>query len=78
MNEFEKIYDITKQKEIYIKSLRQLISDESSIDNETTGTEKDKRRNDLYKIVDNLEGLISDIFYLRRAQEFQYENYEYY
>lgn len=78
INDFEKKYDITKQKEIYIKSLRQLITDESSIDNETTGSKKDKRTKDLNKIVDNLEGLISDIFYLRRAQEFHYENYEYY
>lgn len=78
MIDFEKTYDITKQKEIYIKSLRQLITDESSIDIETIGNEKDKRTKDLNKIVDNLAELISDIFYLRRAQEFQYENYEYY
>lgn len=78
LNDFEKTYDITNQKEIYIKSLRQLITDESSIDNETTVSEKNLRKKDLNKIVDNLEGLISDIFYLRRAQEFQYRNYEYY
>ncbi|MBL0153394.1 MAG: hypothetical protein IPP93_07885 [Chitinophagaceae bacterium] len=31
-SDIRKSYDITKQKELYIKSLRQLIDDESKID----------------------------------------------
>jgi hypothetical protein len=75
----EKTYDITKQKALYINSLRQLIKDESTIDFETLGkSEKAARGQRLNKLVDKLESLITDIFYLRRAQAFQFDNYEYY
>lgn len=77
-NEIEKTYDIVKQKELYIKSLRQLIEDESKIDYETLGQEKITRNKKLNTIVDELEKLITDNFYLRRTQEFHYSNYEYY
>lgn len=73
-----KTYDITKQKELYIKSLQQLIEDESKIDFNTLGQEKIERNKELNKIVDELDKLITDLFYLRRAQEFQYGHYEYY
>lgn len=73
-----KTYDIAKQKELYIKSLRQLIEDEIKIDFNTFGQEKIHRSKKLNKIVDELDDLITDIFYLRRAQEFQYGHYEYY
>ena len=74
----EKTYPITKQKELYIKSLRQLILDESKIDYETRGKEKIERTRTLNKIVDKLDSAITDIFYLRQAQTFQYDNYQYY
>ena len=74
----EKTYDISKQKELYIKSLRQLIDDESKIDNETLGNDKIARIKELNKIVDDLNKLITDNFYLRRTQEFHYGHYEYY
>jgi hypothetical protein len=74
----KKTYDITGQKALYIKSLRQLIDDENKIDNETLGKEKIQRTKELNKIVDDLDKLITDNFYLRRAQEFQYEHYEYF
>ena len=74
-----KTYDITKQKEFYIKSLRQLIIDESKIDFNTLGQEKKiERTKILNSIVDELEKLITDNFFLRRAQEFHYGHYEYY
>ena len=73
-----KTYDITKQKELYIKSLRQLIKDESKIDFNTLGQEKVERTKKLNKIVDEINKLITDNFYLRRAQEFHYGHYEYY
>ncbi len=76
--DIQKTYDITKQKELYIKSLRQLIEDESKIDFNTLGKSKIERSKELNKIVDGLDKLITDNFYLRRAQEFQYEYYEYY
>lgn len=77
-NDITKTYDITKQKGLYIKSLRQLIEDESKIDFETLGQEKTERSKKLNEIVDRLDKLITDNFYLRRAQEFQYGHYEYY
>lgn len=76
--DFEKNYDITKQKELYIKSLRQLIADESKIDFNTLGNNKIERNKELNKLVDDLDRLIADNFYLRRAQEFHYGHYEYY
>lgn len=76
--DIEKTYDITKQKELYIKSLRQLIDDESKIDFNTLGNDKIERTKELNKLVDELNSLITDNFYLRRAQEFHYGHYEYY
>lgn len=73
-----KTYDITKQKELYIKSLRQLINDESNIDYITLGPERISRKQKLNTLVDSLDRLITDNFYLRRAQAFQYKHYEYY
>ncbi|MEO6231859.1 MAG: hypothetical protein ABJB11_11540 [Ferruginibacter sp.] len=76
---FSKSYDITKEKELYINSLRQIIKDESSIDFETLGKkEKAERNTQLNKIVDNVNKLITNNFYLKRAQAFQYDKYEYY
>ena len=77
-DDFNKSYAITKQKELYIKSLRQLIKDESTIDFITLGKDKEIRNKELNEIVDKLEELITDNFYLRRAQEFQHSHYEYY
>jgi hypothetical protein len=76
--DIEKTYDISKQKDLYIKSLRQLIDDENAIDFNGLGNDKIHRNKDLNKIVDELDRLITENFYLRRAQEFQYEYYEYY
>ena len=77
-DEISKSYDIKNQKELYIKSLRQLIEDESKIDFSTLGNEKVERNKKLNKKVDELDKLITDNFYLRRAQEFHYQHYEYY
>ena len=73
-----KTYDIAKEKALYINSLRQIIKDESSIDFNTLGKEKADRNNELNKIVESLDNLITDNFYLKRAQAFQYDKYEYY
>ena len=73
-----KTYDMAKEKALYINSLRQIIKDESSIDYNTLGKEKIERNNELNKIVDNINNLITDNFYLKRAQAFQYDKYEYY
>ena len=78
-NNISKTYDISKQKKLYMNSLRQLIDDESTIDQNYLGNEDEriKRTKKLNKIVDELDTLITDNFYLRRAQEFHYGHYEY-
>jgi hypothetical protein len=77
-DKFSKTYDIEKQKDLYLKSLRQLIDDENTIDNETLGEAKIKRSKELNAIVDKLDKAITDHFYLGQSQEFQYKNYQYY
>ena len=74
----DKKYNINQQKALYIKSLKQLIKDENQLDFDTPGKEKPERLKELHQIVDELDKLITNLFYLRRAQEFQYSNYEYY
>ena len=77
-NDLTKTYDISKQKDVYIKSLRQLIDDESKIDSATSEQEKIKRKKELNAIVDKIDKTITDNFYLRRAQEFHHVHYQYY
>lgn len=76
--QIDKTYKIDKQKAQYINSLKQLIEDENKIDFDTKESEKSARLKKLNKLVDELEGLITDLFYLRQAQKFQYTNYQYY
>lgn len=75
---FGKTYNIRSQKELYLQSLRQLITDENSLDFETSKEEKPDRTKEINKIVDSLNSLISNNFYLRKAQAFQYNHYQYY
>jgi len=72
---FAKRYTIDAQKNLYIKSLRQLISDEISVDREIAVSERMQVKKDLFKTVDRIGGLITNYFYLKRAQEFQSSNY---
>jgi hypothetical protein len=76
--ELSRTYDIAKQKGVYIQSLRQLVDDEIQNDNEMAEQEKTGRKKELNVIVDRIDKMITDNFDLRRAQEFQYEHYQYY
>jgi hypothetical protein len=73
-----KSYDISKQKDLYIQSLRQLIQDETDTDQFLIEEEKVQKIKELNKIVDEIEKSITNIFYLRKAQEFHYKYYGYY
>ncbi len=75
--EYEKTYNIEKQKSLYIQSLRQLVKDENEIDFNTLGEDKTRRINEQMDIVSRLDSLITDIYYLRLAQEFQHTHYGY-
>ena len=73
---YRKKYDIKKQKQLYLALLRQKIADEISVDNEVPRKdEKAKRQRELFNYVDHLDGLITDNFYLEKAQEFQFLHY---
>ena len=72
---FTKAYKIDKQKQIYISELKQLIKDENAIDTTTFPEDKAERNKRITESVKELENLISDCFYLKRAQAFQYNYY---
>ncbi len=73
---FIKLYDIKKEKQLYMALLRQKIVDEVSVDNEIPQKdEKAKRQRDLFKYVKHLDSLITNNFYLKMAEEFQFSNY---
>ena len=70
-------YDITRQKDLYVKSLRQLIDDKMEVDDVPfSEEEKEERSKEFNGFVDELDKLITDVFYLKRAQEFHYRRYD--
>lgn len=70
-----KEYTIDKQKKIFLDGLRQRILDEEAHDFETLGDAKIIRRKELFQILDEMDKLIINFFYLKIAQEFQYTHY---
>jgi hypothetical protein len=72
---FNKKYNIKPQKNIYLKSIRQLIKDELTEDGGTVGIDRIKKEKKLNALVDQLSNLITDNFYLKSAQEFQISHY---
>lgn len=77
-----KNYDITKQKDLYIKSLKEIIKDEVETDvelklNGNYELRKKERYRELMPIIDSIETLITDFYYLRSAQEFHFRYYSY-
>lgn len=76
--DIDKSYSIKGQKDLYIKSLYQLVDDKIKNDSDITDEHKALKTKDIYKLINTLGAKITNIFYLRRAQEFQYKHYEYY
>jgi hypothetical protein len=73
---FDRKYHITMQKQFYIAGLRQLVKDEVQTDSYLNNeNEKNKRRQELFKLVDNLNKEITDNFYLQMAKSFQADYY---
>lgn len=74
-------YSFTKQKKLYIKLLKQMVAEEVEVDENLLGPEeiskiqKAEKRKYLYSIVDRIDSLSTDWFYLRRGQEFNYNSY---
>jgi len=73
-----KSYDVAAQKRLYIAGLRQLVEDELRTDTERSEEERKAVHMELARIVSNVERAITDVFYLRCAQEFEYRHYAYY
>ena len=74
-DDYTREYDITKQKDLYIKALRQIIDDELNVDFDYPEKEKTKLKKELSEATGEINKLISNYFYLKMAQEFQYSNY---
>jgi hypothetical protein len=72
---FIKTYDISKQKSLYINSLKQFINDELSTNFDISEKDKPALKKSLLKTVIDIDGLITNYFYLDKAKEFQYSNY---
>jgi hypothetical protein len=68
--------DITKQKNLYIASLKQVVTDHIHTDNEIPDQRsKETNKAAISRHIDHLDKLITDNFYLKKAQEFQYSCY---
>jgi len=72
---FKKDFNIKKQKELYLSSLQQLIDDEVLTNKELNNTEKQKLKNDLAPKLKELNRLITNYFYLKMCEKFQYACY---
>jgi hypothetical protein len=72
---YHKTYPIINQKELYIKSLKQYINDEIINDLGSTPNQNATLKKDLFKTVSEIDGLLTEYFYLRAAREFQYSHY---
>jgi hypothetical protein len=77
---YDRDYEISKQKYLYINNLRQFVKDELTIEsrfNQGVISPENKKQLeiDLYKSIDEIDGLITDNFYLKNAQSFQYGHY---
>lgn len=77
-NELRKTYAIDKQKQLYIRGLRQLVADDTANNNGIEPQWKLSQIKRLNKVIDSIHQLITDNFSLRRAQYFQSNYYEYY
>ncbi|CAN5418920.1 hypothetical protein BH10BAC1_BH10BAC1_13330 [soil metagenome] len=72
---YKKEYDYKPQKQIYLKSLMQIIEDELRADNDLSKTDKVAVKKELTISVNNLDKLIKNYSDLRSTVKFQNENY---
>jgi len=72
---YVKNYDISKQKSLYINSIKQLITDELNNNFDVNRNEIPQLKKKLIETVNHMDGLITNTFYLKMAQQFQYSNY---
>jgi len=71
-----KLTDIQKLKQLYLTSLKEIVHREIELDNEIPQrSDKIKRENEVLKYVATLDKSITNYFYLKKAQQFQYSYY---
>ena len=76
---YEKEYDISKSKALFILSLKQLIKDQILIETDSNEAELQlKKIADLNAIIDAIDHDITDVFYLKYAQDFRNKHYKNY
>lgn len=77
-HDYERGFDMRKQKEFYIGALKQIIDDEIEHDNmDLDASSRKEKKQLLVSKVDHIGVLITNYFYLKSAREFQYSRYNY-
>lgn len=74
-NDLKKNFDLVKQKELFLNSLKQIIKDKISV--EYVRQERKEKELEFYKYLDEMAVLITDSFYLKEARAFQTDYYNY-
>lgn len=74
-NYYIKNYNIAGQKNLYINSLKQHMYDEVNNDGELSPKEKSDKQLELLKTITDIDRLITNYFYLKMAERFQYSHY---
>ena len=80
MKDGRKEFDISTQRNLYVKSLKQIIEDEIEHDHNgiyANDSERKEAKRVLMAKADHINSLITDYFYLKNVRDFQYSMYNY-
>lgn len=72
---YYKRYNISAQKNLYIKSLNQLVTDEVENNFDISQNDKPSLKKELLETVKQIDSLVNNYYYLTMAKEFQYSHY---
>lgn len=74
-NYFTVKYDITKQKNLFIQTLKQVVDDRLGNTFDILETEKPKLKKKINALINEIDSEITDSFFLAQAQRFCFNNY---
>lgn len=74
-DDFTVKYDITKQKDLFKQTLKQIVTDRLENTYDINETEKPDLKEELFALINDIDSQITDSFYLTQAQQFYYNNY---
>ena len=63
--------DISAEKNDFLDSLKEIIEEELEYNDALNANQKTARKQELMRILGELDGMISDRFFLKNAREFQ-------